>query len=219
VEELRQLGSISAWWQAHQMETRKGGWGTAWGILFIYLLDRRLLHLSHSELVQLEPLHRRRYENLSRLWRHRHPEEYEQFRHALECANYNPWTRDLALALLSFLVLLKHGLSSIAELARALSPEEIQQVCREGRLVTPSLGLGVFLPYPLSADIRVGHVVLDDIRYYFWRCAADREQPKRQQCWDKGPRNWRQMMGSAIEQALAAPVYEQGVGPRIKMRK
>jgi hypothetical protein len=144
VEKVRHLGSVSAWWQTHHMETqreaRQGGWGTAWGIVFIYLLDRRLLHLSNEELVQLEPLHRRRYQNLSRLWRHRHPEEYEQFRYALECANYNPWTRDIALALLNFLVLLKHGLSSITQLAHALSPEEIQQLCREGRLVTLSLG-------------------------------------------------------------------------------
>lgn len=46
--------------------------------------------------------------------------------------------------------------------------KRIQQCCREHRLVTRHLSEGIFLSHPLSADIRSGHIVLDDIRNYFF---------------------------------------------------
>jgi hypothetical protein len=76
IEAIRRLGGIAVWWQQHQTDTWKGRYCSAWGILFIYLLDRRLLHLSNGELMQLEPLRHRRHQDLTRLWRNRHPEEY-----------------------------------------------------------------------------------------------------------------------------------------------
>jgi hypothetical protein len=78
----------------------------------------------------------------------------------------------------------------LEELEQALSQEELEQCCREHRLVARHLGEGVFLPSPLSTDIRRGHVVLDDIRLYFWKYAAGQELPERRQHWDQGPRNW-----------------------------
>jgi hypothetical protein len=169
LEEVRRLGSIAAWWQAHATDDWRGERCGDWGVILIYLLDRRLLHFSYDELISLKPLRDRNYQDLARLWRHRCPVEYTQFQHALEMANYNSWSQDQALAELSLLVLLKHGLTGLADLARPLLPEELELVCREKHLVTTHLGLGVFLSYPLHADIRIGHVALDDIRYCFWR--------------------------------------------------
>lgn len=81
-------------------------------------------------------------------------------------------------------------------------------MCDERRLVTTHIGWGIFLPFPLTADVRVGHVILDDIRYYFWSYAAQQVVRSGKQQWDKGPRHWRSFAVSIIEQALAAPLYE-----------
>jgi len=216
LKELQCLGNIADWWQTHASDDWQGARCGAWGIVLIYLLDRRLLHFSYDELFFLKPLRNRDYVDLARLWRHRRPNEYAQFQHALEMANYNSWAKDHALAVLSLLVLLKHGLSGLTELARPLLPEELQHVCAEKHLVTMHLGWGIFLPYPLHADIRVGHVALDDIRYYIWQYAANQVEPQHHGGWDKGPHSIRQMAVSAIEQALAAPLYEgtRGILPR-----
>lgn len=208
IEEVRRLGSIAAWWQAHRTDDWRGEHCGDWGIVLIYLLDRRLLPLSYDELVSLKPLQDKEYEDLARLWHHRHPDEYAQFQHALEMANYHTWGQHQALAVFSLLILLKHGLTGLRDLERPLLAEELQRICAEKRLVTSHVGLGVYLPYPLHDDIRVGHVALDDVRYYFWQHAANQEQVPGSQAWDRGPRCWRQMTVSAVEQALAAPVYE-----------
>jgi hypothetical protein len=209
LEEVRRLGSIGAWWKTHAADDWRGELCGDWGIVLIYLLDRRLLSLSYDELVSLKPLRDKEYQDLARLWRRRHPDEYAQFQRALEMANYHAWGQDQALAVFSLLVLLKHGLTGLSDLERPLSASELQQVCAEKRLVTTHVGLGVYLPYPLHADIRVGHVALDDVRYYFWQYAANQDQVPGRQQWDRGPRCWRQMTVSAVEQALAAPVYER----------
>jgi hypothetical protein len=95
----------------------------------------------------------------------------------MKATNYKEGSmQEKALRVLSLFALLKYGLSGVVELGRPLSSEEILQVCSERRLVTTHLGSGFFLPYPLTADIRVGHVILDDIRHYFWQHAADQEQ-------------------------------------------
>jgi hypothetical protein len=216
VEEVRRLGSIAAWWQTHADDGWQGERCGAWGVILIYLLDRRLLHLSYDEMIFLKPLRDRTYQELARLWRHRCPDEYAQFQHALDLAQYHSWAKDQALVILSLLVLLKHGLTGLADLERPLLTEELEQVCRDKRLVTTHVGLGFFLPYPLHADIRVGHVALDDIRNYLWQYAAKQKQSLYKSCWDKGPRHFHQGATGVIEQALAAPVYKEqrGILPR-----
>jgi len=208
--EMHQLGSVAAWWRTHHVDNWRGATCSNWGILLIYLLDRRLLHLSNDELLQLRPICNKSHQDLTRLWRHRCPDEYDQFLQAIKAANYRcKQTQEQALAVVSLLILLKHGLTGMAELSRSLSSEEIQQLCNNRRLITMYLGLGIFLPCTLTTDIRVGHVILDDIRYYFWRYAAEHKQQRTENGrWSRGPRNWRQMNVSMIEQALAAPVYE-----------
>ena len=181
---VRQLGSVGAWWQTHATDHWKGELCGDWGVVFIYLLDRRLISLSYDELVSLKPLRDKDYQDIARLWRHRHSDEYTQFQCALEMTHYHSWGRDQALAVFSLLILLKHGLTSLRDLERRLLPEELQQVCAEKRLVTTHVGLGVYLPYPLHDDIRVGHVALDDVRYYFWQYAADQNQELGSQQWD-----------------------------------
>jgi len=212
IKELSRLRSVSAWWQEHRTDTWRGKRCSAWGILFIYFLDHRLLQLSIDELLHLDPLCNRSHQELIRLWRHRRPEEYAQFLHALDLAHYHAESRDRVFSVLSLLVLLKYGLPGIKELGQALSQEELEHCCREHRLATRHLGEGIFLPYPLSTDIRRGHVVLDDIRFCFWQYAAGQEQPDRRQHWDQGPRNWSAWLVKMIELALTAPVYEGAVG-------
>jgi hypothetical protein len=197
LEEVDRLGSVGVWWDEHQPDTWGRATCPAWGIVLIYLLDRRLLHLSNEELLQLKPVCNKGPQNLTRLWRHRHPEEYEQFLQAMKATNLrNETNQTQILMLLGLLVLLKYGLSGIAELGRALSPEEIQQMCHERRLVTRHLGFGLFLPFPLTKDIRVGHVILDDIRYCIWHYAAAHIQTSKR--WNTGPHNWQPLLVSVV---------------------
>ncbi len=214
LEEVHLLGSVTAWWRDYHMGTWRNYSSSAWGILFIYLLDRRLLHLSNDELFQLKPIRNKGYPGMTRLWRNRRPEEYHQFLQAMNAANYKEGSmQEKALRVISLFALLKYGLSGVTELGRPLSSEEILQVCKsERRLVTMHLGSGIFLPYPLTADIRVGHVILDDIRHYFWQYSADQEHNLEKNRWHKGPSHWEQMTVSIVEQALAAPIYEQAKG-------
>src|SRR5947209_2799378 len=78
LRELHHLGSVAAWWQEHQTDTWSKTTCSASGILVIYLLDRRLVHLSLNELFQLEPISNKEHQDLTRLWRNRRPEEYAQ---------------------------------------------------------------------------------------------------------------------------------------------
>jgi site-specific recombinase XerD len=203
-----------AWWRDYHVGTWSENTSSAWGIVFIYLLDRRLLHLSYEELLQLEPIRQRGgLPEMTRLWRNRRPEEYQQFLQAMKATNYKEGSmQETALRVVSLFVLLKYGLPGVAELGRPLSSEEILQVCSERRLVTTHLGSGIFLPYPLTTDIQVGHVILDDIRHYFWQYAADQEQKLGKNRWYLGPFHWEQMTISMVEQTLAAPMYEQAKG-------
>jgi site-specific recombinase XerD len=131
----------------------------------------------------------------------------------MNAASYlNVDVQNKVLLVVGLLILLKYGLSGLIPLRRALSAEELQQVCNDHRLVTAHLARGIFLPYPLTQDIRVGHVILDDIRHYFWQYAAHQNQAGKSQPWGRGPRGWEQMLVNIIEQALAAPVYEYEAG-------
>jgi hypothetical protein len=215
LSELKRLGSVPAWWHKHHADM----WGrtahSAVGILVIYLLDRRMLDLSFDELLQFTPLSEKNHQDIIRLWRNRRLAEYEQFLQAMNAASYKDVAlQNKVLLVLGLLVLLKYGLPGIAELGRALSSDELQQACRDHRLVTIHLANGIFLPYPLTPDIRVGHVVLDDVRHYFWRYAAYQNQMGENQHWSKGPRGWEQMLIRIMEQALGfANVYKRDSNP------
>src|SRR5581483_4883246 len=88
LKEIHRLGGIAAWWRAHHTDTWEERTRSAWGIVIIYLLDRRQLHLSNDELLLLEPLRNKNHWDLTRLWRNRHPEEYDQFLRAMTAASY-----------------------------------------------------------------------------------------------------------------------------------
>ena len=196
--------SVAAWW----CDCR-----AAWGILFIYLLDRRFIHLSFDELLQLKPICNKGYSGMTRLWRNRRPKEYQQFLQAMKATNFQKsGSKESALRVIGLFVLLKYGLDSISDLRRPLTSKEILQVCSERRLVTWHIGSGIFLPYPLTEDIRVGHVILDDIRWYFWHYAANQFQKSTQKRWYIGPCSWPIQSINIIEQTLAAPMFEQAKG-------
>ena len=213
LQEVMTLGSVSAWWSVHRRDTWESGpFSSAWGILFIYLLDRHFVHLPIDELVCHKPLCNLDNGERTRLWCHRHPEEYAQFLRAVEATNYHQGTEEYLLIIFSLLVLLRYGLASLAELERPLSTHELQQVCGSRRLVTPHLSHGLFLPHPLSKDIRVGHVILDEIRTFFWQYACRHQQEGGRLDWGEGPHHWKLYMVNAIEQALAAPMYRDHEG-------
>ena len=206
-------GSVTAWWRDYRASTWNKSTSSPWGIIFIYLLDRRLIHLSYDELLQLKPIHNKGYPGLTRLWRNRCPDEYKQFLQAMKAANYQESEgKDIALRIIGLFILLKYGLNGVTELGRPLTSKEIQQVCREHRLVTWHLGSGIFLPYPLTEDIRVGHVILDEIRWYFWRYAAIHIQKSTEERWYLGPQHWPINAINILEQALAAPMFGQAKG-------
>src|SRR5260370_32622580 len=128
---------------------------------------------------------------MTRLSRNRRHEEYLQVLQAMIATNCKQGSKqEKALRVLCFFALLKYGLPGVAELGRPLSSEEIQQVCSERRLITTHLGYGIFLPYPLTTGIRVGHIILDDILHYFCQYAADQEQKPAKECWHFGPSGW-----------------------------
>src|SRR5260370_33460816 len=117
---------------------------------------------------------------MTRLSRNRRPEEYRQFLQAMIATNYKQGSKqEKALRVLCLFALLKYGLPGVAELGRPLSSEEIQRVCSERRLITTHLGYGIFLPYPLTTGVRVGHIILDDIRHYFGQYAAGHAEKPR----------------------------------------
>ena len=147
------------------------------------------------------------------MWRNRRPEEYLQFLQAMEAANYQGSEgKATALRVMGLFILLKYGLNSVTELGRPLTSEEILQVCSERRLVTWHIGCGIFLPYPLTEDIRVGHVILDDIRWYFWHFAAKHSQKSTGRSWYHGPSWWTIHSINIIEQTLSAPMFDQAKG-------
>jgi hypothetical protein len=211
--EVYRRGSVTAWWRDHRAGTWTKRTSSAWGIILIYLLDRRLIHLSFDELLQLTPILNKGYPGMTRLWRNRRPEEYHQFLEAMKATNYRQSkAKETALRIICLFILLKYGLNGVTELGRPLTSEEILQVCREHRLVTWHLGRGIFLPYPLTKDIRVGHVILDDIRWYFWHYAANHIQKSTEEHWYRGPCSWTIQAINTIEQTLAAPMFEQAKG-------
>ncbi len=207
LREVFRLGSVNAWWSVHSAETWVGERQTAWGILFMYLLDRHFLQLSNEELLQLTPLRLLKTDDLTRLWRFRRLQEYQQFCEALKLMTSERGTHRQVLFTLSLFVLLRYGLASLTELGTSLSEVDLQQVCRERRLVTAHVGQGLFLPYPLLADIRVGHGVLDELRFFCWQSAARRVQKPERPSWNEGPHPLCVSLVNSLERALSAPVY------------
>ncbi len=120
--EVQRLGSVTAWWRDYHVGAWSRSTSSAWGILFIYLLDRRLIHLSNDELLQLKPIRNKGNPGMARLWRNRRPEEYQQFRRAMKATNYqSELGLESALRVMSLFVLLKYGLPGVTELGRRLS--------------------------------------------------------------------------------------------------
>ena len=210
LREVHNYGSITDWWQCEQdalfARTPESVTEES-GLVVLYLLDRGMLSLTYDELLRL-PLPDITHADLARPWRHRRPEEYVCFLRGLEAANYGETTREDAVTLLALMILLKHGLPGVTELERQLSTDEATQALREDRLLTHHLGYGVYLPCLLTADIRAGHVVLDEVRHYLWTYQARQTRltshPHRQTYL----RRWLPMHVRAVELALAAPVWQ-----------
>src|SRR5262249_5586711 len=66
------------------------------------------------------------------------------------------------------LLLLQYGLKGLAELSRQLTTEEIESAVSQRRLLTSLVYADVYLPYPQSPDIRLGHLLLDTLRNFLW---------------------------------------------------
>jgi site-specific recombinase XerD len=205
LREVLRLGSVTRWWSVHRTDAWERESNAAWGVIFLYLLDRRLLTLSIGDILRIKSLYSMRNEDRIRLWKRRYPQEYQQFCTALQATNYRDSAHEFILKILSLLVLLRYGLANLAELGHPLSQDELHQACKEHRLVTLHLSHGMFLPFPLSNDICIGHVILDEIRMYFWEYAAQQERDRRGRA--TGPRHWKHEFVRALEQALAAPMY------------
>ena len=212
LREVVRLGSVSAWWGEHAAGTWKEVRNRGWGIIFIYLLDRQCIEMSNEELWQLTPLLTLDLKDLTALWRERQPEEHAQFCRALGMVISDPGKNRRILVVVSVFVLLHYGLVSLVALGRVFSSEEVHHACSEGRLVTTHLGHGIFLPYPLLADMCVGHGILDDLRFSCWRSTALRKQELKEAAWGQDAYPLTVGIISSIERALAAPLYGDGSG-------
>jgi hypothetical protein len=208
--QMRGYGNITIWWQHEQdaiFARTPESVAEESGLVLLYLLDRRLLSLTYDELLRL-PLPDITSGDLARPWRHRRPEEDACFLRGLEAANYGETTREAAVTLLALMILLKHGLPGVTELKRKLSTAEATQALREDRLLTYHLGYGVYLPCLLTTDIRAGHVVLDELRHYFWTYQVKQTRLTRHSHRQTSLRRWLPMHVRAVELALAAPVWQ-----------
>ena len=205
LQALQSYGSIAACWQ-HGFWIRSDFPQTR-GFLLIYLLDRRLLQLSPDELTELLPSNMRARYYLH-LWRHRHPEEFSTFQRVLTEEGYPRDSIHIASYIVATFVLLRYGLRSLADLRRVLTPDEIEEAIREKRLITPYLGYGTYLPFPLAKTIQVGHVALDEIRTTIMRYGATYPKRGRPRHW--GPNSYKLYFIRMIERALSAKGWHDG---------
>jgi len=212
LRDVRMYGDITSWWSHEQegvFECKLGTVTEPNKVVILYLLDRHLLQLSFQDILRLTS-HRTNYVDLLRPYRHRRPEEYASFLRALEMTQYGKASREIVLTIMAVMVFLKYGFRGLDELGRQLTPEEMRQAIRAGCLLTPHLGHGIYLGSPLSDDIRVGHVILDEIREYFWKHAAVFVQETGQPLWDRGPRWWSPAHINVLERVLTANVWGNG---------
>jgi hypothetical protein len=190
---LRSYGTLEAWWdREHEavLEGKPGSITERSKLVLIYLLDRHLLDLSFEEMLRVSFRGCARkdiYLDHLRPYRHRRPEEYATLLRAMDMVPYKKKMQYDMLAIIALLVLLKYGFPGLAELGRKLESEEVRQAIREKRFLTPHLAYGIYLTLPLSDDLRVGHLVLDDIRRYFWKYSAGMVRVTNQPCWSHGP--------------------------------
>lgn len=209
LEGVRAYGSVAAWWRHEQkaiFDQTSTVYGQMRGLIFLYLLDRHFIELSINDLLRL-PFTGLMYSDMLRPWRNRRPEEYASFQQGLAYSGFNGENQEMTLALLITLVLLRYGFPGLAELGRRLSPMEIEQAIDEGRLVTQHLTFDVYLPFSLIDDVCVGHVVFDEIRYYFWSYAAHQVPPNLH---GLGPRGWRISHVQTIEWILTTKRWRDG---------
>jgi hypothetical protein len=216
LQALRIHGDLASWWnREHEavFACKQGTITEPGKLVLLYLLDRHLLALSFEEMLRLSFRgNAREYLAIDHLrpYRHRRPEEYATLLRAMEMIPYKKKMQYDLLAIVAMLVLLKYGFPGLTELARKLEPEEVQQVIREKRLLTPHVAYGVYLDLPLSDDLRVGHVVLDDIRRYFWHYSAGLVQATNQPRWSHGPHGWQPSHIYALERILTADIWDNG---------
>ena len=213
-KEVFRLGSVRAWWHEHQADVWEGEGHASLAescssiSSIVGSSNSPLRNCCVSRLFVASTTW-----DLTRPWRARDQEEYDQFCRSFSMVSASGQSKQQALFVLTIFVLFRYGLTGLRELGRPLSAEELHQVLSLGHLVTTHLGHGIFLPYPLSADIRVGHVVLDEIRFFCWQYASARAEKSR---WNEGPQRLSLSVMNSIERALAAPVYTSasGIFPR-----
>lgn len=210
---LQSYGSVEVWWQHERLNVISRQPGSVMHqsqLLLIYLLDRRLLEISYQDLIDMLPLGDIDYEQVHRLWQRRRPAEWAAFQRGFSAAEFKKSAQVPSLTVLVVLVLLRNGLQGVEELRRSLSPEEIQQVCQDGRLVTAHLGLGVWLDHPLTGDIRLGHVLLDEVRFGMWAHTDAQTEATGKPNWSSVRHSWQMYHVTAVEKILNAPVWGSG---------
>ncbi len=210
---LRARGGFAAWWRETCLPDALGpvtsrAVSDKHGLILLYLLDRRLVALSPGEMWRIHfaglP-----DADLPRPWRGRRPEEAAAFDRGLAAGRYGASLRAEVLKALVQL-LLAQGLPGVAELARPLGSDAIRHAVRQGRLLTKHVTNGVYLPSPLQADIRVGHLLLDDLRREIWAYGAERSLREGKALWNRGPWGWDIGTAAALEGVLTAEVWGAG---------
>ncbi len=220
IDGVRAHGGLAAWWRLEGLPAALGPAPRARrhdksGLIVLYLLDRRLIVLP-AEAPWRVTFHDLLDDDLLRPWRNRRPEEAATFERVLARAGQAESTREHVRKALALFVLLAHGLPGLAELGRPLGSDAARHAARQGRLVTRHVSGGVFLPRPLTDDIRVGHLILDDLRHAFWSFAAEWTARDGAARWGRGPLGWTISDVGTLEMILTAEVWagDLGVLPR-----
>jgi site-specific recombinase XerD len=218
---VRARGSLAAWWREAGLPDALGPFTSRAvnekrGLILLYLLDRQLVVVSSEEMWRIHFAGLPDVD-LLRPWRGHRPDEAAAFDRGLAGAHYGESFRakvPKALALL----LLTRGFPGVAELARPLGPDAIRHAVRQGRLLTKHITNGIYLPSPLQADIRVGHLLLDDLRREIWAYGAACSLRAGKAHWNRGPWGWDLGAVAALEGVLTAEVWGAG-GDRLLPRR
>ncbi len=207
VKGIQTYGSLSAWWrfEFHVMQSDPSiTLPKNSGLILYYLLDRHYLTLSWEEIAIIFPLPGMLWEDLWRPWRLQRPEEYATLVEIL--ADIRDSEKKIPVAILGglALLLLQFGLRGVTELGRPLSTEEIETAIQQKYLLTSLIYADVYLPYPQSPDIRLGHLLLDKLRMFLWKHSRPLAKGEKRRLRDAWPYPLEVHTINAIEQVLCS---------------
>ncbi len=222
IDGVRERGGLAAWWREEGRadaldQAKEEAVAEKHGLILLYLLSRRLITLS------LDEAWRANFAgvadiDLLRPWRNRRPGEAAAFDRGLVAGRHGESLRASVPKLLAIL-LAANGLLGVAELARPLGPDAIRHAIHQGRLLTKHVVDGVYLPGPLQPDIRLGHVLLDDIRRSIWAFGAERSLREGKALWTYGPHSCSIGFVGTLEAVLTAEVWGEAGAERLLPRR